>query len=110
MTRIPTLPKSESNWRHLSQPDSRARSELEEITKRRGFANSTIETHIAKLIEEGKQIDWHQFVTEEQFQLCTELFAKHGDEALAPIIEAAQGKLGYGHAKIVRAIMSCDQD
>jgi ATP-dependent DNA helicase RecQ len=83
---------------------------LEEITKRRGFANSTIETHIAKLIEEGKQIDQHQFVTEEQFQLCTELFAEHGDEALSPVIEAANGKLDYGHAKIVRAIMSLDQD
>jgi len=83
---------------------------LEEIAKLRGFANSTIETHIAKLIEEGKQIDQHQFVTKEQFQLCSELFSKHGDEALAPIIEAAHGKLGYGHAKIVRAFIALDHD
>jgi len=81
---------------------------IEAIATQREFAASTIETHVAKLIEEGEQIDWQSLVTPQQIALCKELFTEHGSAALSPIIEAADGKIGYGEAKIIRAAMQWD--
>ncbi|MCP5535912.1 MAG: DNA helicase RecQ [Akkermansiaceae bacterium] len=81
---------------------------IEEIARQRGYVTSTIESHLATLIENGADIDWKSLVTPEQITLCQELFSEHGDEALSPIIEAAAGKLGYGEVKIIRAAMTAD--
>ncbi|MGB0993933.1 MAG: helix-turn-helix domain-containing protein [Akkermansiaceae bacterium] len=81
---------------------------IDAIAKQRDLTSSTIEGHIAKLIEEGEEVDWRKFVTDEQIKLCHELFAEHGTEALSPIIEAAGDKLGYGEAKIIRAQMELE--
>lgn len=76
------------------------------IAARRELVTSTIESHIAKLIEEGEDIDWRKLVGEEKIALCKTLFAEHGDGALSPVIEAAEGELGYGEARIIRAAMA----
>ncbi|BDS08715.1 ATP-dependent DNA helicase RecQ [Oceaniferula spumae] len=78
---------------------------IEDIAQQRELAQSTIESHIAKLIETGEDIDVKTYVTDAQITLCQELFAEHGMDALAPVIEAAGDKLGYGEAKIIRAMM-----
>lgn len=78
---------------------------IEAIAKQRGFVASTIETHIAQLIEHGEAIEWNKYLTKEQFHLCQELFKEHGSAALAPVIEAADNKLTYGEAKIIRAVL-----
>lgn len=76
---------------------------LEEIGVKRGFTTGTIEGHIATLIEGGEKIDWRKFVPPEVEKLALELFSQHGDEALGPVIAAADGKLSYGQARMVRA-------
>jgi ATP-dependent DNA helicase RecQ len=76
------------------------------VAARRELVTSTIESHVAKLIEEGEDIDWRQLVSEEKVALCKQLFAEHGESALSPVIEAAGDKLGYGEARIIRAAMA----
>ncbi len=78
---------------------------VEAIAQQRGLVPSTIEGHIAQLIEHGEQIHWKQFVSKKQFNLCQELFNEHGEDALSPVIEASDGKLTYGEARIIRAIL-----
>jgi ATP-dependent DNA helicase RecQ len=78
---------------------------IKEIASQRELVTSTIESHVAKLIETAEDIDWRNLVTDEQFVLCQELFEEHGEDALSPIIEAAGDKLSYGEARIIRAVI-----
>lgn len=76
-----------------------------DISAERGIGLSTVEGHIARLISEGQAINWREFISTETETLCRELFAEHGQQALKPIIEAANGKLTYGEARIIAAVM-----
>ncbi|MBK1856101.1 DNA helicase RecQ [Verrucomicrobiaceae bacterium 5K15] len=82
---------------------------LDEIAAQRDLARSTIESHIAKLLETGEELNVRAFVSDEQIALCQELFAEHGASALAPVVEAAGEKLGYGEAKIIRALLQREE-
>jgi ATP-dependent DNA helicase RecQ len=78
---------------------------IKEIASQRKLVTSTIESHVAKLIETEEDIDWRKLVTDEQFSLCQKLFAEHGKDALSPIIEASGDQLSYGEARIIRAVI-----
>jgi len=78
----------------------------EQIAQKRELNPVTIEGHIEKLILQGKPIDPDKFITPAQKSLCLELFAEHGHTILKPVIEAAQGNLTYGQAKIIRATLT----
>lgn len=77
----------------------------EQIATKRDIAQTTVESHIEKLIQEGKPVDVSKHITSEQQQLCETLFAQNGNTLLKPVIEAANGKLTYGQAKIIRALL-----
>lgn len=79
---------------------------LEEVAAKRDLGLSTIESHVAKLIEDGRDLDTRKFVSEEKEELIRVLFAEHGTDALKPIIEAADGKVSYGEARIVLSLMN----
>jgi ATP-dependent DNA helicase RecQ len=76
---------------------------LDQIAEQRGIIVGTVEGHVATLLEGGEKIDWRRFVTEEVENLTLELFGKLGDETLKPIIEASEGRITYGQARIIRA-------
>jgi len=76
-----------------------------EIAKSRNMAESTIESHIVKFMEEGESLDWRQWVPEETEQRLRNLFDQHGSTSLKPIIEAANGTISYTQAKIIRSVM-----
>ena len=79
-----------------------------DIASERGIGISTVEGHISRLISEGETVNWQKFIPAETDKLCRELFAEHGRQALKPVIEAANGKLTYGHAKIIAAVMDLE--
>ncbi|MFT7303965.1 MAG: ATP-dependent DNA helicase RecQ [Akkermansiaceae bacterium] len=77
----------------------------EEISKSRGIGLSTVETHIAKLIEEGEAIDPRGYVSEAEEERVRGLIEKLGAQALKPIFEAGEGKITYGQIRIVMGMM-----
>ncbi len=79
--------------------------DIESIVVQRGLVQGTIEGHIAKLIENGEQIDWKNLITQEYFTHCEKLFDEHGFETLSSVVEASDGKIDYGKARIIRAVM-----
>lgn len=78
----------------------------EQIATKRGIAQTTVESHIEKLIQEDKPIDHTKHITPDQETLCRQLFQQHGSTLLKPIIEAANGQLTYGQVKIMRALQN----
>lgn len=82
---------------------------LEAVAKERGLGLTTIENHIAKLILEGEKVDWQQWVTTDQLDLGRALFHEYGHSALKPIFEGSQGKLTYGQARIISAIIQLEE-
>ncbi|MDA0813957.1 MAG: helix-turn-helix domain-containing protein [Verrucomicrobia bacterium] len=81
---------------------------LEAIAESRGIVLSTVEGHVAQLIESGEEIDWRPMVPAETEALLRKLFDKHGSEVLAPVVTAANGAASYGQAKIVRAVLAAE--
>ena len=77
-----------------------------EISGKRGVGLSTVENHIAKLIEEGEAIDPRIFVSEAEEEVVRGLIEKLGAEALKPIFEAGEGKITYGQIRIVMGMMA----
>ncbi len=78
------------------------------IASERGLGLPTVEGHIARLITEGEPLDWQQWLGEATNTLCRQLFEEHGHTALKPIIEASNGKISYGQAKIVAALIQIE--
>lgn len=79
---------------------------LEEIAAQRDLKLTTIESHLCRLIEEGKEVDWRATIPQEMETLLRELFEKHGPGALRPIMEAAEEKVSYGQLQIMRAVLT----
>ena len=78
--------------------------ELTAIAEKRELSIGTIEGHVARLIENGEEIDWRAFVSPEQEKLADQLLEKHGSDALKPLVEGSGGQLGYGQLKIFLAV------
>jgi ATP-dependent DNA helicase RecQ len=76
-----------------------------EISEKRGVGLSTVENHIAKLIEEGEAINPRDYVSESAEERVRGLIEKLGGEALKPIFEAGKGHISYGQIRIVMGMM-----
>lgn len=76
---------------------------LEEIAENRGLVVGTIASHVEKLIEQGRITDIDRFVERDRQRKIAKLFEVHGTEALAPVVAASEGAVGYEEAKLVRA-------
>lgn len=74
-----------------------------QIMAKRELGESTIENHIARLIENGENLSHLDFVSESEEKTIATLAAKHGTDALKPIYEAAGETIGYGKIKIIVA-------
>ena len=83
---------------------------IEAIASKRSLGVGTIEGHIASWIEKGEDLPIRQWVSDEVEKEARALFAKHGLEALKPIVVDSQERVSYGQARIVRAIIESEID
>jgi ATP-dependent DNA helicase RecQ len=75
-----------------------------EIARTRGFAETTIENHIAQAIENGEKFDPRAFYTVEEEQLMQSAFEGYEDIANKPVFEHLGGRISYGKLRLYRAL------
>lgn len=77
---------------------------IEEIAKQRNLRPSTIASHLAELIEMGKEIDIAGLVFPERQKIIMEAIEEIGDtEALKPIYEYLEEQFTYNEIRLVKA-------
>ena len=76
---------------------------IEDIAKERSLAISTIESHIARAIEGGENLEPRTFYTRAEEEEMQAAFVGHEGLALAPIHEKLDGKISYGKLKMFLA-------
>jgi ATP-dependent DNA helicase RecQ len=69
---------------------------IEEIAEKRNLKTSTIENHLAALIEEGREIALSSLVDSEDLALIEAAAAKAGLDGLRPIKDQLPERIGYG--------------
>lgn len=77
---------------------------IEAIAKERGLSATTIESHLAKCLEEGLMIRQEDFMTEEDRILIEKAIEEVGSEYLKPIKEAVPEHISYAAIKLVLAM------
>lgn len=80
----------------------RAGKTLNQIAEERGLTLSTIETHLAHFIEQGK-LDIGTFVDQSKYIKISEAANVHGNLALSPIKTAVGEEVTYGEIRMVLA-------
>lgn len=68
---------------------------LEEIAEERGISVQTVGNHLFTCHDEGMQVDWQDFVTEEDGELIANAIRKVGAERLKPIKELLPNEIDY---------------
>jgi ATP-dependent DNA helicase RecQ len=76
---------------------------LQEMSKQRGLAASTITSHLEKLIHGGYHVDICRFVDRLKMQQIEEAFRSLQNWNLGPVIERFSGTVSYEEARLVRA-------
>ena len=74
---------------------------IDEIAKARGLTSGTVETHLLKCFENGKEVDASLFVTDEEEQQIMEAVRRCGRAKLTPIKKALPETISYGAIKYV---------
>ncbi len=80
---------------------------LPEIARQRELTLGTVVSHLETLAADGKtaSFDIDQYVPAAKRLLIEQLFAKHGDERLAPVVAAVGEGVTYDDARLVRLWM-----
>ncbi|HET9919275.1 MAG TPA: helix-turn-helix domain-containing protein, partial [Ktedonobacteraceae bacterium] len=78
---------------------------IEEIAERRTLKASTIESHLAELLEAGEEIDIERLVPPNRYEIILNAFTQVGDGALKPIKEFLGDEYSYGELRLVRSAM-----
>ncbi len=76
---------------------------IEEIARARGFARSTISTHLAAAIERGDEIPRERFFTAGQEAELEAAFQKSDGVTLRPIYDSLGGRYDYEQLRLFRA-------
>lgn len=80
----------------------KAGKSIDEIAQTRGLKSTTINSHIAKLIEEGKLKNIKDFVSDNEMKSVQDIFSKADfDGQLKPIYEQLNGELDYGKIRLI---------
>lgn len=80
----------------------KAGKSIDEIAQTRGLKSTTIYSHIAKLIEEGKLKNIKDFVSDNEMKSVQDIFSKADfDGQLKPIYEQLNGELDYGKIRLI---------
>jgi len=83
----------------------RAGVSIPKIAKERSLAVSTIESHLAKAVETGEDLDPRLFFTVKEEKAIREAFAAQEGLALVPVFEKLGGEIDFGKLKIFRAFV-----
>ena len=79
---------------------------LEEIAEIRGLKSTTIFSHFSKLFQEGKSIDVHDFVSEDEIKkVKIALNSVEHEDALRPIFEFLEEKVDYGKIRMAKTYL-----
>ncbi|MBO0726022.1 MAG: RecQ family ATP-dependent DNA helicase, partial [Blastocatellia bacterium] len=76
---------------------------IDEIAEKRNLKPSTIEMHLAALIEEGREINLSDLVNDEDRALIEAAASKAGLEGLRPIKDQLPERIGYAAIRLVIA-------
>ncbi len=79
---------------------------IEEIATERNLKTTTIEGHIAELIEMGEIVDVERLVRPERYEVIAQALQSIGSETLKPVKEYLGDEYSYGEIRIARALMS----
>ncbi|MFV0553498.1 MAG: helix-turn-helix domain-containing protein [Mangrovibacterium sp.] len=75
-----------------------------EIAKEREYAKPTIESHLARCVEEGL-LDIHKVLSKERLEVIGKLIAELGDAQLSPIKERLGDKYSYSDIKMAASYL-----
>ncbi|MBI4686349.1 MAG: DNA helicase RecQ [Nitrospirae bacterium] len=78
---------------------------IEEITKERNLAASTITGHMEKLIMDGYDINIDRLIEPSKRNEIEKLFQSLGSMQLYPVVEHFKGTVSYDEARLVRACL-----
>jgi len=78
---------------------------ISEISRLRGFKDSTIFGHLEEAMLAGETVDLDRMVSAGARKEITAAFAKYGFGNLAGVVESFGGKYGYGECRLVRAVL-----
>ena len=78
---------------------------LEDISKQRNLARSTVAVHLEQLIQNGYDIDIDRFVGPLKRMETERLFLELRQWTLAPVIAKSGGTISYEDARLVRACL-----
>ncbi len=82
---------------------------IEEIAAQRNLKATTIESHIAELIEMGEFADVADLLQAERYQVIAQALVNIGAEALKPVKEFLGDDYSYGEIRIARALLQQQQ-
>jgi ATP-dependent DNA helicase RecQ len=91
--------------RQLSLELFRQGLSIAEIAARRNLAITTIEGHLADLIEEGEEVDIERLVPPARYTVILAAFERFGDGPLKPVKEFLGDAFSYGELRMVRATL-----
>ncbi|WP_127845434.1 DNA helicase RecQ [Psychroflexus aestuariivivens] len=79
---------------------------LAEIEQIRGLKSTTIYSHFSKLIEDGKSIDIHKFLDEDEIKkVKIALNSVEHEDALRPIYDFLEEKIDYGKIRLAKTYL-----
>ena len=91
----------ETTWQLLREGLS-----LTDIAVRRQLTPGTIVAHMERLLLEGKELDIDRHIPKSKRGLVEELLAQFGGGRLKDVVDAAEGRVSYDEARLVRGWMS----
>ncbi len=76
-----------------------------DIAKERGFQPSTIESHLADLIDAGEDIDVDSLIPPGQFAVIADALRRIGSDMLGPVKSELGEEYSYGAIRLVRSVV-----
>ncbi len=79
---------------------------IAEIANSRNLSETTIEGHLAQVIENGEPLDPRSFYTAAEEALMQTALEGYHEPSMKPVFEQLEGRISYGKLKIYRAMNS----
>lgn len=105
----PNTSSANPSTHHITLELYAAGKTVEEIASERNLKTTTIEGHLAELIEAGELIDMERLIQPQRYQVIEAILRQMGSDVLKPVKEALGDDYSYGEIRIVRAIMRREQ-
>ncbi len=80
--------------------------DIQAIAQKRALSTITIESHLAKIIEDGEPLDISRLISPEEIELVKKARTYVEDPGLKPIFEYLNEEVDYGKIKIAVAVLN----